>query len=140
MLEALERHPGPFRDRNAAIAAVEAEGFANPVAQWMATNVERGADGLWRWRLDPGQMRALLLDFFDLDAWPAVRAAAEAGTLVHLLRGVESSVVTEDDMRRLDVLAAEGLPVIRSDLDGGHWLNADAPARVAELVAHSLGS
>lgn len=138
MLEVLEGHPGPFLDREGAIAAVEAEGYANPVAQWMATNVERGTDDAWRWRLDTEQMRELLLDFFALDAWPAMRAAAEVGTHVHLLRGVESSVVTEDDIARFDALASEGLPVDRTDLQAGHWLNADAPDRVAELVADGL--
>jgi len=138
MLQVLERHPGPFLDREGAIAAVESEGYANPVAQWMATNVERGLDDAWRWRLDVEQMRALLLDFFDLDAWPAVRAAAAAGTRVHLLRGVQSSVVSESDIQRFDALRAEGLPVMRTDVEAGHWLNADCPDRVAELVVADL--
>lgn len=138
MLEVLEGHPGPFRDRDAGIAAVESEGYAGPVATWMGTNLERGDDGAWRWRLDAGQMRALLLDFFEVDAWPSVRAAAEAGTRVHLLRATESSIVSEDDRKRWAELEAEGLPVERLDVEGGHWLNADAPDRVAALVAERL--
>jgi len=138
MLEVLETHPGPFLGREAAIAAVEMEGYANPVAQWMATNVERGADGAWRWRLDAGQMRALLVDFFERDAWPEVRAAAERGTRVRLLRGTESSVVSPIDLERWAGLEAEGLPIRRHDLASGHWLNADAPDRVAEIVAADL--
>ena len=138
MLQVLEAHPGPFLDREAGIAAVESAGYARPVAMWMGTNLERGGDGAWRWRLDAGQMRELLMDFFETDAWPALESAASAGTRVHLIRATESSVVTDGDRAALGELAEAGLPVERIDVEGGHWLNADAPDRVAELVAEAL--
>jgi pimeloyl-ACP methyl ester carboxylesterase len=138
MIDVLDLNPGPFRDRDVGIAAVESEGYAHAVALWMGTNLERGADDAWRWRLDPVQMRALLVDFFETDAWPSLRAAAEAGTRVHLIRATESSIVSEEDRRMLAELEGDGLPVERIDVEGGHWLNADAPDRVAALVASGL--
>ncbi|HKK93506.1 MAG TPA: alpha/beta hydrolase [Longimicrobiales bacterium] len=138
MIDVLEDHPGPFRDRDAGIAAVESAGYARPVAMWMGTNIERGSDDAWRWRLDAEQMRELLIDFFEVDAWPAIRSAAEAGTRVRLIRATESSIVSEEDRTMLQRLHDEGLPVERIDVEGGHWLNADAPDRVAEILAEGL--
>jgi pimeloyl-ACP methyl ester carboxylesterase len=138
MIDVLEGHPGPFRDRDAGIAAVESAGYDHAVAMWMGTNLDRGPDDAWRWRLDARQMRDLMIDFFDVDAWPALRRAAEAGTRVRLLRATESSIVSDDDRRLLAGLEADGLPVEHVDVEGGHWLNADAPDRVAELVTDGL--
>ncbi len=138
ILAVLEDEPGPFGDREAGMAAVRSAGYADGVAMWMSTNLERGADGAWRWQLDTRQMRALLLDFFEVAAWPALRSAAEAGTRVKLIRATQSSVVTDDDRARLDELGTAGLPVERIDVEGGHWLNADAPDRVAASVAEGL--
>jgi len=138
MLRMLDEHPGPFLDRDAGIDAVEAAGYSRPVAMWMGTNLQEGTDAAWRWRLDPEQMRALLLDFFEVDTWPSIVAAAEAGTRVELIRATRSSIVSSEDRRKLRELADRGLPVARTDVDGGHWLNADAPDRLAELLAEML--
>jgi len=138
MVDVLENHPGPFLDRDAGVAAVESTGYARPVAMWMGTNLERGPDDAWRWRLDAKQMRELLIDFFEVDAWPQLRAAAEAGTRVRLLRATESMIVTQEDQRKFTDLRDDGLPVERIDIEGGHWLNADAPDRVAEVLAEGL--
>lgn len=138
MLDVLERHRGPFPDREAGITAVESEGYARDVAMWMGTNLERDADDLWRWRLDADQMKALLLDFFARDAWPALRQAAANGTGVSLLRATESSVVSDVDQQLLEEARIAGLDVTRIDVEGGHWLNADAPSRVATLLAQRL--
>ncbi|MDT8368362.1 MAG: alpha/beta hydrolase [Longimicrobiales bacterium] len=138
MIEALARHPGPFRDREEGIAAVRDEGFADGVAQWMGTNLERGADEAWRWRIDLALMRDLLLDFFDRDTWPALEATATKGTAVHLLRATESSVISPDDVERWEALATRGLPLVRTDLAAGHWMNADAPDAVADALVSGL--
>ena len=140
MLDVLTNHPGPFPDRSAGIAAVASEGYATPVAQWMGTNLVRDESGAWRWRLDPAQMEDLLLDFFARDAWPALELAARAGTDVEIVKASESSVVSDDDVARARELGSAGLPVRVVEVDGGHWLNADAPERVAGLLAEGLSA
>ena len=136
MLDMLRNHPGPFPDRNAGVTAVESAGFATPVAQWMATNLEARADDSLAWRIDPDDMEALLRDFFDTDAWSAVEAPPP-GTEVHVVKALESDVLTDEACARVE---AAGLATGRVHLhrvDGGHWVNADAPDALHRLlVAH----
>lgn len=138
MLEALERNPGPFPDRNSGIAAVESEGYPRAVAQWMGTNLTETAPGRWEWRLALDQMTSLLNSFFELDAWPSLRQAAESGVHVDLLRATESSIMDEADRTRLAEMSDSGLAVRLTPVRGGHWLNADNPDRVVELLKERL--
>jgi len=143
MLEALKRNPGPFSDRGEGIDAIQAAGYPRPVAQWMGTNLVRKGDEdgdatEWGWRLDPDQMEALLRDFFGLDAWPTIEDAATGGVQIELLRATESSILTGADQERAEDLRAEGLPIRLTPVEGGHWLNADNPTRVVELLGAVL--
>jgi esterase len=71
MLEIVKSLPDQFDSRDAAVDSMVAEGVQRPVAQWMATNLER-ADGGYRWRLDLDAVEALLRDFFRTDTWRAL--------------------------------------------------------------------
>lgn len=133
MLEVLKAHPGPFATREAAAAAVEAAGFAPPVAAWMSTNVARGDDEAYRWRLDVDQMEALLVDFFETDAWAAIEAPPE-GCEVHVVRASESSVLTDEAAARIEAAGRATGRVHLHTVEGGHWLNADNPDALHRLL------
>lgn len=135
MLEVLRRCPGPFAIREAGVEAVLSQGHAHPVARWMTTNLVPG-DGGFRWRLDADQMEALLRDFFRTDAWPAVEHPH--GPDLHFIRATESALLDEEACHRLE---ASGLVTGRvhvHHVEGGHWLNADNPAALVELMAREL--
>ena len=133
MLGVLDRHPGPFDDRETAIAAVQAEGYELGVAQWMSTNLVRNASGGLEWRLDPASMRALLDSFFVLDLWGVIEHPP-AGTAIHLVRGTQSSIVDAEVRNRFEAAGlATGAAHLHA-LEGGHWLNADNPDGLAELL------
>jgi pimeloyl-ACP methyl ester carboxylesterase len=136
MLSALRDHPGPFRSREEAALTVEDAGFAPPVASWMTTNVERGGDGAYRWQLDLDLMEALLVDFFETDAWDVVEAPPE-GCHLHVVQASESSVLDDRALARIEAAAADTGRVHLHRVEGGHWLNADNPdALHALLVEH----
>ena len=133
MLGVLDRHPGPFEDRASAVAAVQEEGYAVGVAQWMSTNLVRNASGGLVWRLDPDSMRALLESFFELDLWGVVEHPS-AGTAIHLVRAVDSSIVDESVRDRFEAAGLATGSAHLHELEGGHWLNADNPEGLAELL------
>lgn len=137
MLEVLRDAPGPFATREAAIEAVLAGGFAPPVAQWMSTNVDRGDDEAYRWRLDPDQMEALLRDFFREDAWDVVEDPPE-GCTIHLVRASESNVLTDEAAERIEAAARATDRVRLHRVEGGHWLNADNPEALHRLLVDAL--
>lgn len=139
MLEVLRRNPGPFEDRSAGIAAVQEAGFPKPVAQWMATNlVPSNGGGEMIWRLDPDGMEALLRDFFETDAWPVVENPP-GSAVVHVIKAEESSVLDEASCERVE-RAGEGTGgrVRLHRVSGGHWVNADDPEALHELLVQHM--
>lgn len=136
MLDVLRAHPGPFGSRGEGVEALESEGLATPVARWMATNLVEGEEG-WRWRIDLDVMEALLRDFFDLDLWEVVEDPP-AGAHVHMVKATESSVLSGDALERVEAAAASSDRVHLHRVEGGHWLNADNPDALVELLAREL--
>jgi pimeloyl-ACP methyl ester carboxylesterase len=134
MLDVLRGSPGPFADRAAAVAAVEASGFPNRVAQWMATNLVPASAGQLAWRLDPDDMESLLRDFFATDAWSVVEHPP-MGSQVHVIKARESSVLDEEACNRVEAAHhATGGRVRLHRVEGGHWVNADDPEGLHRLL------
>ncbi len=137
MLELLRRHPGPFAARGEAVAALEAEGVATGVAQWVSTNLQPVASGVLRWGLDLQAMEALLLDFFRTDLWDVVEAPPDA-LRIHFLKAEASEVIPEPVAERIEQTGRRNGRVQLHRIAGGHWLNADNPAAVEELLTREL--
>ena len=112
----------------------ERMGWALGVAQWMATNLVRAGDA-FVWRLDLDVMEQLLRSFFTTDLWPIVEHPAP-GHIVHFVKASQSSAMSDDAVRR-----AESLPrhrVVVHHLDGGHWIHAESPQAIVDLLAQGL--
>jgi esterase len=135
MLSLLRRVPGEFATRADGVAALEAEGVTTPLAQWMATNLEESG-GRYRWRLDLDDMETLLRDFFAQDLWPVVERPP-AGAEIHLLKAEESTVLEGGALARAEAAAAAGRVHLHR-LAGGHWLNADNPGAIEDLLVRQL--
>jgi esterase len=134
MLEIIRGLPSTFDTREAVVAAITAAGFDVGVAQWMSTNLVRGGNG-FAWRLDLDVMERLLHDFFHTDMWPIVEAPP-AGHEIHFLKASESSALSAGAVARVEAAAASGR-VHLHHRQGGHWIHAESPAVVTELlVAH----
>lgn len=133
MLGVLRNNPGPFPDRDSGIAAVAAAGYDAGVAQWMSTNLVRTDDDQLVWRLDPDVMEDLLRSFFALDAW-AVVEHPPAGTEVHLVKARESSILDDEARHRLEAAGLSTGAAFLHEVDGGHWLNADNPDALQQLL------
>lgn len=137
MLRVVRGHPGPFADRDEAVRALAGERIARPVARWMTTNLERNEDGAFRWSLDWDVMEQLLESFFETDAWPLVESPPP-GWEVRLVRATRSPALTEEDVARVERVSKERRSVRLHEVEGGHWLNADNPDAMVELLAGEL--
>jgi esterase len=139
MLGLLESLPDRFADRDELIEALKARGQAKLVAQWMATNLEAADEGMV-WRFDLDAMRELLLSFFATDAW-AVVESPPAGTEIHLVKAVESSVLEGAALERAEkAAAAPGSHTFVHVVEGGHWVNAQNPEAIESLLVQMLPS
>lgn len=136
MLNIVRSLPDRFTTRDALVDALVEHGMQKPVAQWMATNLESGDDGTYRWRFDLEALEALLHSFFETDAWAVVEQPRD-GLEVHLLKAEESSVLDGETLARAEAAAANGRTFLHR-VDGGHWVNAENPAAVQALLISSL--
>jgi pimeloyl-ACP methyl ester carboxylesterase len=134
MLQVIRGLPRRFPTREAAVAGLAGGGFSVAVAQWMSTNLVRDGDG-FSWRLDFAVMERLLQDFFRTDLWAAVESPP-AAHVVHVLKASESNAISQTALRRLKAAAKAQVHVHQRT--GGHWIHAEAPAVVTELLLAHL--
>lgn len=139
MLNLLRSLPGPFASRDELIDALEGHGMNRGVAQWMATNLESVDDG-YAWRFDFDAMEALLLSFFEADAWEVVEQPP--GSLeVHLVKAEASSVLDGEALARVEAAAAAAdARTFLHRVAGGHWVNAENPDAIERLLVQMLPS
>lgn len=136
LLRAVRGLPLVFHARDDVVAGLERAGCDRRTAEWMATNVTR-TDGGYRWRLDFTALEALLRDFFRTDLWDVVERVPP-GMDVHFVRAMQSNVLPDASVARLQAIGRERGRVVVDHVAGGHWLNADNPDALVALLAAQL--
>lgn len=136
MLRVLRGLPSSFEDRDTAVSELESKGVSRPIALWMSTNL-KWQEGEYVWRIDLDDMESLLRDFFQTDLWDLVESPRD-GLEIHFIRATESSVLELDAAERIRAAGERTGRVFVHDVQGGHWLNADNPEGVVELVTARL--
>ena len=138
VLETLHR---PWASREAFAAEIETHGMSRALGQWLAMNLELRTGG-WVFRLDLGRIHALLEDYFEVDLWPVVEAAARSrkGPRFHLVIGTKSNVYSHDDRVHAQSLESESDGFVTVDLlEAGHWVHVDDPQGLSEVLIRRLG-
>jgi esterase len=136
MLELLRGLPGPFDTREAGVDALQAQGLALPVAQWMATNLEGDREAGYGWRFDLDAMEKLLHDFARQDLWGLLESPPP-GTEIHLIRAEGSGLFAGTALARAEDLV-DGERVFLHPVAGGHWVNAENPDALHTLLMERL--
>jgi esterase len=133
MLDLVHRLPQRFISREEAIEQLSAGGYTPGVAQWMATNLVRDAGG-FVWKLDFDAMERLLLDFFRTDLWPIVESPGSHD--LHFLKASESSAISPAAVTRIEALSSDHVHLHHRQ--GGHWIHAESPQVVTQLLVEHL--
>ena len=106
----------------------------------MSTNLVHDADA-FRWRLDFDVMERLLHEFFQTSLWHVLDPGA-AGHDIHVLKATQSSVISPGVVARLTDLQehprAGAARVHLHHREGGHWIHAESPEVVVDLLAEWL--
>lgn len=134
VIEMLEALPETFPSRPAFVAHVQARGHDAAIAQWLAMNLDRDGD-VFRFGLELPAIRALLEDYFARDLWSVLEA--ESSTRFHVILGGKSTVFDHEDRERLAAIAARNPNVTMHVLArAGHWVHADAPDELHQLLVN----
>lgn len=133
VLRLLRGLPERFESRAAFVTEVIASGFARPLADWLAMNLELdGAE--YRLTLDVDAMGELLESYFRADLWPVLETSRRP---VRFAIATNSSAISDDEAARLGELEREG-HVVATRVEGSHWLHVDAFSALVDLVVASL--
>lgn len=135
MLGAVRTLPPEFPNRTALIDQLRERGFPVATAQWMATNLEEQG-GVYRWRFDLDAIEDLLHDFFATDLWNVLEDPPGRAH-VHVVKAEESSVLSADAVRRTEEIAPRGRVSLHV-VAGGHWVNAENPDALHDLLVRFL--
>jgi pimeloyl-ACP methyl ester carboxylesterase len=134
LLQTVRRLPARFESRHALVSALAAEGWTMALSQWMASNVVREGDA-FVWRLDFDAMERLLDSFFTTDLWHVLETPAP-GQVFQFIKATASNTMREQAVARAMSLPRER--VVVHALDGGHWIHAEQPQAVVDLLARHL--
>ena len=134
MLGSVRALPDRFASREDLISSLAGDGWARPIAQWMATNLDRDGD-TFVWRLDFDVMEALIRSFAGTDLWTVVETG-DPGRTYHFVKATNSDVLSASAVERL---GSAGRPHVElHTLEGSHWIHAERPDAVVDLLAGSL--
>lgn len=120
--------------REAFVDAVVEAGQPKPIAQWLAMNLHRNADGTRSFGPDLQAIHALIEDYARTDLWPMVESVPDGASLEVVIGG-RSAMFSEPDRARVQAVAAQDSRVhVHSVQDADHWVHVDAPEAVVALL------
>src|SRR5215212_1910734 len=135
MLQLVRRLPDRFATRDDLVQRLVDGGIRQPVAQWMATNLEP-ADRGFSFRFDVNALEKLLLSFSETDAWQIVETPPP-GVQIHLVKAEDSSVLDGRALERAERATRNGRTFVHR-VRGGHWVNAENPDAIEQLLVQHL--
>jgi pimeloyl-ACP methyl ester carboxylesterase len=143
VIAAVRAVPLPVPSRRALVEHLRAAGLAEPLAQWMTTNLEpdpQAAEGGLRWKFQLDAIPAMLVDFGALDLWPALAVHAATGEPpdVVLVRGGRSDRWSAEEKARVEAAVADGVVVDHVLAEAGHWVHTDDPEGLLQIVVPLL--
>lgn len=132
VLDMLERLPKQYARREQFIEQVHREGHSRGIADWLAMNLERSADG-FRLAVDLDAIRALLDSYFSLDLWPVLESSTAQ---VDVVIGGKSRVWDDADRQRIEAVAAQKAGRLRVHVlpEAGHWVHVEG----GQALKHAL--
>lgn len=134
VLDTLASLPFPFESREDFVAALEDRGFSKGVAQWLATNLDRGPEGAYHLGLDLDAIHEVFRDYLHLDLWDQVEFPP-GHHAVHVVVGGRSNVFSPEDRERLASAAQSHERVHQHVIEGaGHWIHVEVPDALLNLL------
>jgi esterase len=119
ILDLLRAAPPEFPTRNAFVQHLVGQGTPQPIAQWLAMNLE-STPPVFRMALDLDEISGLYTSYQTTDLWPILEAPRQ-DVQFHLVIADQSRMYPPSDRSR-----AASLPHVTLDtLNTGHWMHAE---------------
>jgi pimeloyl-ACP methyl ester carboxylesterase len=147
VIEHVRNTTTPAAERAQVVAELMGQGLSAGTSNWLATNLQRQADG-FVWRFDLDAIYELMLDYFRVDLWPVLESG-HAESDFRVVVAERSDRWAPESRARLEAMLqtvraqeqtvrAEGTVRLHVVPNAGHWLHVDNPAFLLELMAEDL--
>lgn len=134
VIRMLETLPRTWKSADAFVEAVVDAGQPEPIAQWLAMNLQRTEADERVFGPDLRVIRELVEDYAKTDCWNIVENLPELCTL-DVIVGGSSDTVSASDRERIETIAARDRRVSMHIVEhAGHWVHVDAPDTLVELL------
>jgi esterase len=137
VIQAVRATTTPAVERAHVLAELMAQGISSGTANWLATNLQRQADGfVWRFNLDA--IYELMLDYFRVDLWPVLESGAGDSDYRVVVAERSDRWAPENRARLQALVETTAQAKLHLVPNAGHWLHVDNPAFLLELMAKDL--
>lgn len=140
VLSVLRALPRQWQSRAAFVDAVSSAGQPEPIAQWLAMNLQRSEDGGRVFGPELDAIQDMIDDYARTDLWDVVETLPERCTLDVVIGG-RSPAFSEADRRRMSELGRLQ-PRLACHLveEAGHWVHVDSADALVSLLTRAFAS
>ncbi len=131
VLDSLSVLPKAWPSRAAFQSSLAKSGYSPALVSWLSMNL-MARNNEYAWRLDLDAIRALLLDYFELDLWPVVETPP-GSVVIDLVVASQSTVFDETDRERARRAGVNTSRVRTHFVDADHWVHVDSPDALVGL-------
>ena len=123
----------PFAGKDELMKSLGDLGVAPGIQQWMTTNIKRQGEH-YVWRFDLNIIQDLFENYGHENMWPVMSVPPSNVTSLHLVRASRNRAWKKKSIveKVNHAVQCGGLNV--HDIDAGHWLHAEKPQEVFDLM------
>ncbi|WIA10480.1 hypothetical protein OEZ86_000612 [Tetradesmus obliquus] len=136
LIAALRRIPLPIADRNGVMDYLLASGFSTPIARWVLTNLRPNPGGVGlRWTFDLEGIAEMYDSYEDTCLWGLLQQPPQ-GLAVDFVRAERSNFRWEGGIADSIQQLGHRVHLLK---DAGHWVHADNPGGLFDIMGSSFG-
>ena len=144
VLEAIRGIKVPLVSRDQLYTQLDAQGFGKGLQQWLGSNLINDGDNKYIWNFNFDGVVSMFDSYLET-SMEGFLAKPPHGCSIHLVRALKSNRWDKNSIKRLDELSkasvldeSSGTSHIHELENAGHWLHAENPKGLIEIMAPHL--
>eukprot|EP00890_Picochlorum_soloecismus_P001198 jgi/Picsp_1/2079/NSC_05544-R1_protein len=144
VLEAIRGIKVPLESRDKLYTLLDAQGFSKGLQQWLGSNLVNDANDQYTWNFNFDGVVSMFDSYLETPM-EGFLAKPPQGCSIHLVRALKSNRWDKDSIKSLDEISkisvlddTSGTTHIHELENAGHWLHAENPKGLIEIMAPHL--
>lgn len=137
LISALRHFTLPIKRKDDLIVALKEGGFSQGTAQWAATNLVPLENGMGlTWKIDLEAIQKMYRSYENTNLWPLLESPVD-GIKISFVRAERSSFRWSGQDQELIRAYGHQVHLLKNS---GHWVHADNPNGLFDIISPSLGT